>query len=121
MGLILADTNIIIYSIKGISAVQQYANNDFGLSDISVIELLGVKKIDNNTLQIRKIYIDNAYVYPVSQPIRQIAIELKQNYILKVPDAIIAATALHYKIPLLTADKGFARIKELSAIIISLS
>ena len=120
MGLILADTNIVIYSLKGIPAIQEYANNDFGISDISVIELLGVKNIDDNTLLHRKTYIDNAIVYPLTQPIREIAIELKQKYTLKVPDAIIAATALHYQIPLLTADKGFIRIKELTAIIISL-
>lgn len=120
MGLILADTNIVIYTLKGIPAVQQYISDDFGLSDISVIELLGVKNIDETTYQLRKAFSDNAFVYPVSHPIRQIAIKLKQLYTIKVPDAIIAATALHYKIPLLTADKGFAKIKELPAIIVSI-
>ena len=120
MGLVLADTNIVIYSIKGIPAIQQYVNNDFGLSDISVIELLGVKNIDNKTLEVRKAFIDSAYIYPLSESIRQIAIKLKQKYTLKVPDAIIAATAILYDIPLLTADKGFIRIRELSAIIASI-
>ncbi|MEQ1678397.1 MAG: PIN domain-containing protein [Chitinophagaceae bacterium] len=120
MGLILADTNIVIYTLKGIPAIQQYVDNDFGLSDISVIELLGVKSIDDTIFTARKAYIDAAYIYPLNESIRQIAIKLKQRYILKVPDAIIAATAIHYDIPLLTADKGFVRLKELSAIIISL-
>ncbi len=120
MGLILADTNIVIYTIKGVSAIEQYLDNDFCLSDISVIELLGVKNIDDNTRKIRKSFIDASYICPKSESIRQITIDIKQKYTIKVPDAIIAATAIHYDIPLLTADKGLGKIKELSAVIVSL-
>lgn len=119
MGLILADTNIVIYAIKGISAVEPYLDHDLALSDISVIELLGVKNIEKNSLLVRKKFIENFICYPVNYSIRQTAIELKQQYILKIPDAIIAATAICFDIPFITADKDFKKIKELEAVILS--
>lgn len=120
MAVILADTNIVIYTLKGIDAVKPYLEYDFALSDISIIELLGVKNIDEKTLSERKSFINNSFNYPVNHNIRQTTISLKQSYKLKTPDAIIAATAIVYSIPLITADKDFNKIKELNAIIISL-
>ena len=35
---------------------------------------------------------------------------------IKLPDAIIAATAIHYNLPLLSADKGFKNISGLTLI-----
>ncbi|MBN8718162.1 MAG: PIN domain-containing protein [Sediminibacterium magnilacihabitans] len=37
-----------------------------------------------------------------------------------LPDALIAATAIHNNLPLLTADTGFTRIKELNIVLIEL-
>jgi predicted nucleic acid-binding protein len=120
MAVILADKNIVIYTLKGIEAVKPYLDYDFALSDISVIELLGVKNIDDKTLSERKLFIDNTFNYPLNHNIRQIAISLKQSYKIKTPDTIIAATAIAFNIPLITADKDFNKTRELNAIIISL-
>ena len=119
MGIVIADTNIVIYTLKGLATIEPYLTYDFALSDITVIELLGVKDIEKQTLKLRQDFINSAYTYPLNHNIRQLAISLKQAYKLKIPDAIIAATALHYNQPLLTADKDFKKIKELPAIIIS--
>jgi predicted nucleic acid-binding protein len=45
---------------------------------------------------------------------------LKKKYSIKLPDAIIAATAIWYKIPLITADKGFEKIEELELILLEI-
>ena len=50
--------------------------------------------------------------------IKEIAIKLKQKYSIKLPDAIIASTAIFLEIPLLTFDKGFEEIEELTSIIL---
>jgi predicted nucleic acid-binding protein len=42
--------------------------------------------------------------------------DLKQAYPIKLPDALIAATAIYLDIPLLTFDKGFKNISELQLI-----
>ncbi|MDR1699387.1 MAG: PIN domain-containing protein [Prevotellaceae bacterium] len=36
----------------------------------------------------------------------------------KTPDAIIAATAINLRLILITADKGFAKIKEVDTVIV---
>lgn len=120
MDIIVIDTNFAIYTLKGLPVVEPYLDYDFAISEISVIELLGVKNIDDYTLKTRKKFINGIYNYPFNVEIRELAILLKQSYSLKVPDAIIAATAIHYNQPLLTADKDFRKIKELSSIIVML-
>jgi predicted nucleic acid-binding protein len=52
------------------------------------------------------------------EKINEITISLKQQYSIKLPDALIAATALHENIPLLTFDKDFVRIKELNLVLL---
>lgn len=44
----------------------------------------------------------------------------KQEFKIKVPDAIIAATSIHKNIPLITFDKGFDTIKSLDLILLEL-
>jgi predicted nucleic acid-binding protein len=55
-----------------------------------------------------------------NQSISNIAINIRKKYNLKLPDAIIAATAELYGIPLLTVDKGFSKIKDFNCLIIDL-
>ncbi|MCR5456443.1 MAG: PIN domain-containing protein [Bacteroidales bacterium] len=38
---------------------------------------------------------------------------MRRTYGTKLPDAIVAATAIECNVPLITADKGFRKIKEL--------
>ena len=120
MELIIADTNIILYALKGLPQIQPYLIYDFAVSDITIIECLGVKDIPNEVLQFRKEFLENIYNYPLTSAIKNIVIKLKQQYTLKIADAIIAATAIHYDKTLLTADKDFKRIKELSYLLISI-
>lgn len=47
-------------------------------------------------------------------------IQLKKKYNIKLPDAIIASTALVYEVPLVTADKAFSKIKELDLVLIEI-
>jgi predicted nucleic acid-binding protein len=50
--------------------------------------------------------------------IKKIAIDLKQKYKLKLPDAIIAATAIHLELPFISSDADFKPIKELDLILL---
>lgn len=120
MELVLIDTNIVLYTLKGNPVIEPYLELDFAISEISIIELLGVKNIDEPSLKIRKKFVDSIYNYPFNTEIKELTILLKQSYTLKIPDAIIAATAMHYKQTLLTADKDFKKIREINSIIITL-
>jgi len=48
--------------------------------------------------------MQTALIYDVDQAIAKQTIELRTLYKIKLPDAIIAATALHYKLTLITRN-----------------
>ncbi|MBX2972904.1 MAG: PIN domain-containing protein [Flavobacteriales bacterium] len=47
----------------------------------------------------------------IHRSIQDIAVDLRLRHRLKLPDAVIAATAVHLGIPLITADKVFSKLK----------
>jgi len=47
----------------------------------------------------------------------QLVKQLKQKYQIKLPDTIIAASAIYYDIPLVTFDSDFTQITELNLIL----
>ena len=50
--------------------------------------------------------------------VKEEAIRIRKIYGTKLPDAIVAATAIVNNLTLLTADKGFNKIKELNMILL---
>ena len=114
----LADTNILLYIITGNDAVFEFINDEFFISEVSEIELLGNKGILDTQLKYRKQIIDRCTIVSLSENIKRLTIQLKQNYTIKIPDAIIAATSIYLNLPLLTADKDFKKIKELDLLLI---
>ena len=54
----------------------------------------------------------NYRINDVNPAIKELAAQLRRNYSMKLADAIVAATALHLNIPLLTTDGGFERLKD---------
>ena len=115
----LADTNILLYIISGNTSIANYINQEFYISEITEIELLGNKGITPLQLKYRTQIINNCTIVNLSENIKRIAINVKQNHTLKIPDAIIAATSIYLNLPLLTADKDFKKIKELELILIT--
>jgi predicted nucleic acid-binding protein len=114
----LADTNILLYIITGNKSIAGYVNEEFYISEVTQIELLGNKGITPLQLKYRTQIIDNCTIVNLSENIKQLAIRLKQSYTFKIPDAIIAATSIYLNLPLLTADKDFKKIKELELTLI---
>ncbi|MEM0981350.1 MAG: PIN domain-containing protein [Cyanobacteria bacterium P01_H01_bin.58] len=43
-------------------------------------------------------------------------VEMRQQYRLKLPDAIIAAISLHHSASLMTADQAFKKVNELTTV-----
>ena len=117
---LLLDTNIIIYAMKGLANVRPYFSNMPYIPVITEIEILGVKDIPDSEIKIREAAIVYCDVVPLTVAIKRKAIELKRNIKMPVPDAVIAATAIEENFTLVSADKGFKRINELSLILIEL-
>ncbi|MCA0428172.1 MAG: PIN domain-containing protein [Bacteroidetes bacterium] len=64
--------------------------------------------------------INDCFLLEWNSKIKEKTIDLKRKYNVKLPDAIIAATSLAYQIPLVTADKGFSKIKDLDLVILEM-
>jgi len=110
----IADTNILLYILEDLPQVKEISDHSFAISVISEIELLGKKDISRQDTKIIRNLLGDCILLPFTDSVKEKTIELKQKYTIKVPDAIIAATSIVYKLPLITADKGFAQIKGLN-------
>ena len=60
--------------------------------------------------------LDSSRAYGLTEPVIQRTIRLRRSHSCKMPDAIIAATALVHGLALVTRDGGFCTITGLSLI-----
>jgi len=60
--------------------------------------------------------LNNCNIYDIDFAIKEKVISLKQSLKIKLPDAIIASTALWLDIPLISADADMRKIKSLNLI-----
>ncbi len=109
----LADTNFLIYLHEGNQIVEPFIEYDFGISFISEIELLWFQGLTKSEELKLKMLLNDCFQIEWNNKIKDQTILLKRKYNIKLPDAIIASTCLSYKLPLVTADKGFSNISDL--------
>ncbi|GAP72405.1 hypothetical protein SAMD00024442_30_32 [Candidatus Symbiothrix dinenymphae] len=116
----VADTNTLIYVLEGHPVMKGFMRCSVAVSVMSEIELLGKKGISSSEIDEIRSLLADCEMIGVSDEIKEIAITLKQQRAIKIPDALIAATAIHFGLTLITADKGFKNILDLNAIILDL-
>ena len=117
----LIDTNIGIYLMNGslnsnaLHFIEPIINATYYLSVITKIELLGFAFADATNLADTTDFVNDSIVISLTEDIVEQTIELRQHYKIKLPDAIIAATAIVHDFTLISRnDKDFSNIKELS-------
>jgi predicted nucleic acid-binding protein len=96
-----------------------YTNTNFVVSIITEVEFLGVRFIQGIPIQKRESLIKEC-ILPFDEDIKDLAIQVKRQSNLKTPDTIIAATAIKYRIPLLTADKDFKKVADLNLLLLEI-
>ena len=103
---LLPDSNIVIYIAQKKLAPEAFAQPDDALfiSDITFMETLGYAFSDPDEKQETEALLAILYRLPVSEPIVQEVIEIRQSRRMKLPDAIIAATALLHDCTLVTRN-----------------
>lgn len=118
----LLDTNALIYLLAGTHDVTKHIQQAtwLGISVVSQLEFLSFSSLSDRDQQLFADFI--ARVEVVSLEARQTAllsmvIDIRRTYNLKLPDAIIAATAQHYRATLISSDKHFREIPNLNVII----
>jgi predicted nucleic acid-binding protein len=116
----LMNTNVIIDHLggklpaKGISFLNKLSPV---ISIITKIELLGWYNAPPKQLKAIAQFIDIATVLPVSESIVNETISIKQSKKIKLPDAVIASTALLHNLILITRNiADFTGVKGLETI-----
>jgi predicted nucleic acid-binding protein len=113
-----ADTNCFIYLLDENPLVLPFTSDSWAFSYITEIELLCKKTILSDEDIIIREMLSSCYKINHSQALSDLVITIKRNNNIKLPDAIIAASAQLLQLPLITADKGFAKLKDLDCIIL---
>jgi predicted nucleic acid-binding protein len=113
----LLDTNFIINYFKGFFKADAGKFTDSVINDttfISVItrmELLSWKSLNPKDEEVIKEFISDSTVFSLEESIINRTILLRKNFAIKLPDAIIAATALVHDMQLITHNlKDFTNI-----------
>ena len=109
----LSDTNAIIYLLSGKPYMQPYEDALLGVSVITEMELLSFPRITRDELNNLHSLLSDCMIFPLNTAVKERAIRVRRTYGTKLPDSIVASTALELGIPLITADKGFKKITEL--------
>lgn len=115
---LFVDTNIILYFLKGEpQVVEMILDKELVISIITEIELLAFPNLTEEDEKHIKNLLRECSIVDLKQEVKELTIELRRTYKLKLPDSIIAASAFTHKLPLLTGDKEFAKISELDVIL----
>lgn len=115
----LVDTNVLIQLVNGDDTITDFLNEKaIFISFISEMELLSKPGLSSENLKILQAMINNCVLVEFNHEIKAEAIKLRRNFKLKLPDAIIAATSKYLRLPLLTADKDFKKIKDIELLFI---
>jgi hypothetical protein len=109
----LADTNAILYILSGNECMKPFTNSRLAVSAISFMELLSFPSISAQEEDTIRRLLKCCDILHIDEAIIELTIQLRRAYRIKLPDAIIAATAVSCGFPLLTADTGFFRIENL--------
>ncbi len=116
---IVSDTNPLIYLLNGSKKAANYLDGkQIWISVISELELFGKKGLTKVEMREIDSLIDNCFVAELNTGIKSITKNLLQSVSIKLPDAIVAATAIYLDLPLLTFDSDFARVPRLKLFIL---
>lgn len=116
------DTNIIIAYLNGEQSIVttltdwKREGRPLFVSSLTVGEVLSLQNLTPRDIQKIKTFLAALIVVSFDGPIAERAASLRRLYRLLLPDAGIAATALEYAVPLVTRDRIFQKVKELTVI-----
>ncbi|MDP1559245.1 MAG: type II toxin-antitoxin system VapC family toxin [Nitrosomonas sp.] len=113
----LLDTNIIIGfyqhhpAILEVLQARQIRTHECAYSSITRMELLSYPAITARETQAIETLLVRMTYLAITSDIEDKTIEIRRNQQIKLPDSIIAATAQHHQLELLTLDKKLADMR----------
>lgn len=112
--MILLDTNIVIYLQKGL-LVEKLPPDDYAISLITEMELRSAPNLSIDEKEWLIAFIRDVEVLGITSLVKENAIAIRQNKKVKLPDAIVAATAMTHQAELLTNDKGLLGVEGITS------
>lgn len=119
----LIDSNVVIYyfglalSKESEKLMDQILGAGYFISVVNRIELLGFRKLAGNESDVLYSFVAKSNIYDLEEDIILETIQIRKNYNIKLPDAIIAATCLVNNCSLITNNlKDFDMIRGLHLI-----
>lgn len=110
---LLLDTNVALCLLRGDrSAADAINEQSLFISFITRMELLSKPGITAAELKRVEAFVNEWPMVELDRSIMDRAIRIRRAHRFKIPDAIIAATALYLDVPLLTADRVFERMAD---------
>ena len=109
---IAIDTNILLYILGGNVELGDMLKGSVVVASAMVrMEALVYHGDDAGHLDKGRALLERCSIEEMHRSIQDLAVDVRLRYGLKIPDAVIAASAFHLGIPLITADKSFERLK----------
>ncbi len=110
---VVADTSALIHLLDGnAEATHVLQGCEVFVSFITELELLSGKRNTAALLAKKRALLGDCTILDVNNRIKELVVQLRIRHGLKLPDCIIAATAIHLDLPLVTSDDHFARLKD---------
>ena len=111
------DTNILLYFLNGDPNVFHFIlDNDPVISFVTELEILSAPDILPSGKLAIQTFLKEFTILEYSERYKPAIIDIRSTKKLKLPDAIIAGTALTVGIPLVTADKKLSKVEGIDII-----
>ncbi len=105
------DSNLITYAIGGSKSVARRLKGTTGvISVIAEIEALSYPDLEKSESEAIHEFIARCTVVGIADRIKMEAVRIRKTHGLKLPDAVVAATAIALNLTLLSADKVFFKL-----------
>jgi predicted nucleic acid-binding protein len=118
---LLLDTNILIMLVDGNEKVAELLEGSkVYISFVTELELLSTPSLNKNQTQILESLLADCNIIDITPSIKSTTIAIRRKHKVKLPDAIIASTAINLDIPFITADRGFKSIEGLALVLFEL-
>jgi len=112
----LLDTNFVLGLLKATPEViaivteRDLLASNCAYSAVTRMELLGYPNMTSDEERLISDRLSKFTYLSISSEVEDLAIALRRTRKLKLPDALIAATAIHYSLELLTLDQALLAI-----------
>jgi hypothetical protein len=111
---VLLDSNVVIYILTGKSVLDEPAD-EYYISTITEIEVFSYPDLSSSEEESLRAFLGQVNVVQLSAEVKTEAIRLRKRFRLRIPDAIIAGSALVIGAELWTNDAKLLKIPNLQA------